>query len=116
MNARLEAALLDAHTASWIVHLPPLLRSAKSEIEALDAALYGCMVGGNHIASALIGRLGPSFNENYPPTANHHEVLERMGAGDTYEMWCCWAAIMRARDVRDAERLSRARVDGDSNA
>lgn len=30
-----EASLLDAHTASWVVHLPPLLRDAAAEIERL---------------------------------------------------------------------------------
>jgi hypothetical protein len=32
-----EALLLDDHTASWVVHLPPLLREAASHIDRLTA-------------------------------------------------------------------------------
>ena len=33
-----EATLLDAHTASWVCHLPPLLTEAAGEIERLREA------------------------------------------------------------------------------
>lgn len=70
-----------------------LIASAPELYEALKT----CMVGGNHIASALIGRLGPSFSSDYPPDADCLQVLEKVGSGVNYEMWCCWAAIMRVR-------------------
>ena len=34
-----EASLLNAHTASWVVHLPPMLHDAAAEITRLRAAL-----------------------------------------------------------------------------
>jgi hypothetical protein len=58
----------------------------------LLAALEGIMVGGNHLA-LLIGADHP------PYTAEPLAALEHYGAGDTYEVWCCWRAIMQARDV-----------------
>lgn len=60
-------------------------------------ALRDVMVGGNHIASYLVQHLGPGFNERFPPTREPLSVLEEMGACDAFDVWCCWASIMRAR-------------------
>jgi hypothetical protein len=57
----------------------------------------GVLVGGNHLASVLIDWLGPDFAYTFPPTADHGDVRAKMG-GNAYEVWCCWAAIMRARN------------------
>jgi hypothetical protein len=65
--------------------------------QKLVDALNRCMIGGNHIANILIGTLGGGFADEYPFDASHEDVLWKLGAGDTYEAWCCWAAIMKAR-------------------
>jgi len=66
-----------------------------AEIERLQKALESVLVGGNHLA-LLIGT-------NHPPyTASHDEALRHYKLEpdhDTYEAWCCWRAIMQARDV-----------------
>lgn len=53
-------------------------------LEAID----GVLVGGNHLG-LLIGADHPPYG------ATHAEALEHYGAGDRYEIWCCWNAIMR---------------------
>ncbi len=58
----------------------------------LDGPIHDVLVGGNHLA-LLIGADHP------PYTAKHEAALEHYGAGDRYEIWCCWRAIMRLRDV-----------------
>lgn len=79
------------------------LIAANEEIARLRAALELCLTGGNHIASLLIGRIGPAFNERYPPGTPHDTVREDLGSGDVYEAWCCWNACMRARDMADPQ-------------
>jgi hypothetical protein len=76
-----------------------LLLSQENRIAELEKALELCMTGGNHLANVLIGKLGGAFHERYPVGADHDAVLEAMGYGDTYEVWCCWNAIMRARST-----------------
>lgn len=55
------------------------------------------LTGGNHLASLLIGNLGPGFADEYPFNADPNEVREKMGYCDSYEIWCCWSALMKAR-------------------
>ncbi len=66
--------------------------------------LADIMIGGNHLASALVHNLGPDFSERFPPTANAQAVYNtlnaelKLGKGSiVYDAWVCWAAIMRAR-------------------
>lgn len=77
------------------------IASLRSENEAQKAAIEQMMVGGNHIASVLIGTLGGGFHNDYPADMDHgkaHTKLARAGRNqDTYEVWCCWSAMMRAR-------------------
>jgi hypothetical protein len=56
------------------------------------------LVGGNHLANFLIGRLGGSFANNYPPDTAPADAIARMKDNEAYDVWVCWAAIMRARD------------------
>ena len=65
---------------------------AKDHIEALQAVLDSIMIGGNHLA-LLIGPDHPPF------TALPLDALEHYGAGDIYEIWCCWRSIMTARQA-----------------
>jgi hypothetical protein len=69
---------------------------------ALVEALELCLTGGNHIAGLLVDKLGPGFAERWPPDTDHEIALHSLHATDNYDLWCCWAAIMRARDLRDA--------------
>jgi hypothetical protein len=55
------------------------------------------LIGGNHLANYLIGKLGGGFASEYPPTMSPLEVLEKLD-NDVYDVWCGWAAIMRFRD------------------
>lgn len=60
--------------------------------DRLREALAKVMIGGNHLASVLLGHPKP-----HPPAgASHEEALTCYGAGDAYEVWCCWRAIMAA--------------------
>lgn len=60
------------------------------------------LIGGNHLANVLIGRLGPDFSTRFPPTMKAGYAVTAMD-NDTYDVWCCWAAIMRARDESSTE-------------
>lgn len=60
-------------------------------------ALERTMIGGNHLATVLIGQLGAGFAERYPPEMDPQDALRTLCATDTYEIWCCWRAIMLAR-------------------
>jgi hypothetical protein len=63
----------------------------RTEIEMLRAAVQRMLVGGNHLAAHIDFR-GPHYG------CHHEEGLEYYGAGPAYDMWCCWKAIMTARD------------------
>lgn len=58
----------------------------------LDGPIHDVLVGGNHLA-LLIGADHPSYK--VAPSV----ALEHYGAGDRYEIWCCWRSIMRLRDM-----------------
>ena len=73
----------------------------KKRIKDLEDALELCMIGGNHIASALIGRgVSPSEYTNFSYALERLAVVtdQRIPPDFTnYEMWCCWKCIMTAR-------------------
>jgi hypothetical protein len=69
----------------------------RAQRDQLLAALNLVMVGGNHLANVLIGRLGGGFAAKFPPDLDHEIALRKLGATDEYDVWCCWAAIMTAR-------------------
>lgn len=60
------------------------------ERDELAEALKQVMIGGNHLA-LLIGADHP------PADCYHDKALSHYGAGDKYEIWCCWKTIMLAR-------------------
>lgn len=75
-----------------------------AEVARKDAALHDLMVGGNHIASGLVMNLGADFSTRFPfdaaPQAVYSWLQEegKLGPGHAlYDMWCCWAAMMKAR-------------------
>jgi hypothetical protein len=68
--------------------------------------LADIMIGGNHLASALIHNIGADFNERFPPNAAPEEVLSALtaegkaGTGNiVYDCWVAWSAIMRLAHV-----------------
>jgi hypothetical protein len=72
--------------------------------ELMKDPLAGILIGGNHLASALVLNIGADFHERFPPDADpeavHHQLWRegRLGVGSiVYDAWVCWAAIMRAR-------------------
>lgn len=63
---------------------------AEAKLEKVVEALDGIMVGGNHLAVWL--------PDNHPPADVEPLVaLEKIGAGVSYDVWCCWRSIMLAR-------------------
>jgi hypothetical protein len=69
------------------------------EIAALRAALHFVMVGGNHLASILINCDGGDFAKRFPPYDDPDTFKEKFLGPQSYDIWICWSAIMRARDV-----------------
>jgi hypothetical protein len=74
----------------------------EAENERMREALEKALIGGNHIASQLIGRLGGGFSEDYPPDMDSETVLTRLGPTVEYDMWCAWSAGMQAREYAEA--------------
>ena len=63
---------------------------AISAVPEMMEALESVLIGGNH--------LGLVIGADHPPhTATHEDAQRHYGAGDKYEVWCCWQAIMNAR-------------------
>lgn len=85
------------HTMDW-KEIGKACADAGLRIAELEAALRSVLIGGNHVALLI----GP----DHPPTGTSHDVarLHYGSSRDGYEAWCCWNAIMRARDVLEAKR------------
>lgn len=71
-----------------------MMRAQAAEIERLRAALALCMTGGNHLATHIDPN-GPTWR------AECDAGLTYYGAGPAYDAWCCWRAIMQARETAD---------------
>lgn len=63
----------------------------QARVKELEAALVRVMIGGNSLAQ-IIGADHPPYGTSYD------EALAHYGPGHRYEAWCCWNAIMQARD------------------
>lgn len=70
--------------------------AAEARVKVLEEALRRAMIGGNHLA-LLIGADHPAYG------TEHYTALEHYGAGDQYEAWCAWNAIMLADDALGGE-------------
>ncbi|ANL02657.1 hypothetical protein [Rhizobium phage RHEph18] len=77
---------------------------ASEQIVQLATALEAALIGGNHLAYQLIGRLGAGFSENFPKDMDPETALRRLHATVDYDIWCAWAAMMKARDIAYPER------------
>ena len=62
-------------------------QTAEAKLAKVTEALEGVMIGGNHLAVWL-----PDDH----PTADAEPLaaLEQIGAGVSFDVWCCWRAIM----------------------
>jgi hypothetical protein len=70
-------------------------KARAGEARAVEA-IKRIFIGGNHLASALIGLLGPS----HPPyEVSLDQALEDIGAGNYYDLWVAWKFIMLERDA-----------------
>ena len=68
------------------------IEELEAKLEKAVGALDGIMVGGNHLAVWL--------PDNHPPVDVEPLVaLEKIGAGVSYDVWCCWRSIMLARTI-----------------
>jgi hypothetical protein len=66
------------------------IKELEAKLAKAEEALDGIMVGGNHLAVWL--------PDNHPPADVEPLVaLEKIGAGVSYDVWCCWRSIMLAR-------------------
>ncbi len=78
--------------------------ATEKQARAEDTArLDRIMVGGNHLASALINMLGASEDKFPPYTAAMDQVEGAISNPDMRDLWICWRTIMQ---VRDATRSS----------
>lgn len=92
----------NPHQSYWaMLHAAPV----STYPNRMVAALEHCMVGGNHIAGLLVQKLGPDFADKYPPNLDPESALRMLCATDEYELWCCWSAIMRARDSLGEDKV-----------
>ncbi len=66
-------------------------QALKAENERLLAAMERMMIGGNHVATYRTDRW-PDYG------ATPDLAMMVLGPGREYDMWCCWNAIMCARD------------------
>jgi hypothetical protein len=65
-------------------------RGLREDNERLRAALERTQIGVNHIALYRTDRWPDYGTDNMV-------ALEKLGAGQEYDMWCCWNAAMCAR-------------------
>lgn len=94
------------------------LAVASHESKSCTSVPESVLVGGNHLATVLIGWLGPDFSYRFTPymdaDAAREKIIEAYGT-NAYDVWCCWRAIMLARDVHkpggelDEDRAALAR-------
>jgi hypothetical protein len=75
------------------------LDAALKQVAALRESYYRIGVGGNHLASALIGLLGAGSNTFPPYWTEFKEASEIISDPIKYDLWVAWAVIMRERDA-----------------
>jgi len=74
--------------------------TTEEKLGVLCDAFDWCLIGGNSLASNLIGLLGAGFC--FYTRDSIKEACKRIygekGWIEVYEQWCCWKALMEARD------------------
>lgn len=92
-----EQALFDwVEDLDWPRYPTPALDwLAQQRAEAALKELEEILVGGNHLASALTAY----FGDVLPPYGTNFDEARRAFAGpNEYNLWVCWAVMMRVRD------------------
>ena len=84
-----------------LLHQLMLSGAEKETAAALKRAHDRMLTGGNHLANVLIKRLGAGFPERFPKTMPEQTAMGLLD-NESYDIWCAWAACMRARDEVDA--------------
>jgi hypothetical protein len=57
-------------------------------------------VAGDHLSNVLIDWLGADFATYWHPNLDPNVARVGIQHDWLYDVWCCWAAIMRLRDYR----------------
>lgn len=70
-----------------------------ADLKKVEEVLECTLIGGNHLATVLIKNIGADFADKCPPDMEHEDALRILCATDEYEVWCCWAAIMNAKEA-----------------
>lgn len=91
----------NGHDTIYIT--PEIAEKAADLIVNQATQIENMLIGGNHLANVLIGKLGASFSEVWPFDMDHEDALRTLCATDEYEVWCCWSAMMRAREALSDE-------------
>ena len=84
-------------------HVPTL----QAEVERLRGVIDRIGIGGNHLASALIGILGASDADFPPYTTPIEDIHLRIDDPNYRDLWICWAVMMRERDELRKEGVSQ---------
>lgn len=89
----------DPYTTSMAIasyeaarNMPDIVRALCRERDVLKAAVEKMLIGGNHLATHIDPE-GPDWHED------HSLALDFYEAGPAYDAWCCWRAIMQAREM-----------------
>lgn len=101
-DSDLDIALFDARAA--------LSGDTKPSVDPRDAlikAVEDIMIGGNHLASYLIGKMGGKMPNDFN---DWNEVRINFGM-DVSDVWICWKSIMNTRESLVLAKRS-AQVDG----
>jgi hypothetical protein len=79
----------------------------------LEKVLRDVMVGGNHLASALVGWLGAGEDE-FPLFSTTYEEAQKVVTDPlVFDAWVCWKTIMEAREAVDLWEVKRpTRTEG----
>jgi hypothetical protein len=87
------------------------------ETSTLEDCLVECMIGGNSLASNLIGILGPGFHARFKDAYQAGEELHKTyppdRAYEIYEQWLCWHALMKAQEA--AEKILGRELKSSTN-
>lgn len=75
--------------------------AARADAARAEAALEKILIGGNHLGSALTHMLGDDFLEY---ETDFNQACEILNDPIKYDLWVCWAVMMRVRDSLEVKR------------
>ena len=77
--------------------------------QVLVDALEKVLIGGNHAANYLLGKMTPEDLDKLPPKTPPIIALHQLD-NDVYDVWCCWASVMTAREALNKIKESENEV------